>query len=91
MRSIRFCESISSAVLAAAGFSEAGSEFRFPPAEVIGGGGRVSPARLSRRIEGTGGATQFSGQGVTRTRGVRQARRELRVALRELVGERDGL
>ena len=91
MRSIRFCESDFERGSRSGGFSQAGSEFRFPPAEVIGGGGRVSPAPLSRRIEGTRGTTQFSGQRITRTRGLRQARRELRVALRELVGERDGL
>ena len=91
MRSIRFCESDFERGSRSGGFSQVGSEFRFPPAEVIGGGGRVSAAPLSRRIEGTRGTTQFSGQRITRTRGLRQARRELRVALRELVGERDGL
>ena len=91
MRSFRFCECDFERSSSGDGFSQVGTEFRFAPAEMLGRGGRVRPARLSRRIERSRGDTQFSGERVTRTRGLRQARRELRVPLRELVGERDGL
>ena len=58
---------------------------------MLGRGGRVRPASLSRRVEGSRCDTQLSGERVTRPSGLCQARRELRVPLRDLVGERDCL
>ena len=91
MRGFRFCQRVVERRSSGDGFSEIGTELRFAPAEVLGRGGRVCPARLSRLVERSRCDTQFGGERVARVRGLRQARRELRVPLRELVGEGDCL
>ena len=91
MRSFRFCERGVERSSSGDRFSQVVTEFRFAPAEMFGCGGRIGPASLSRLVERSRCDTQFSDARVTRQRGLRQARRELRVPLRELVGERDRL
>jgi len=91
VRSFRFCECAVERSSSGGGFSQVGTEFRFAPAEMLGRGGGVRPASLSRLGERSRCDSQFSGERVTRLSGLRQARRELRVPLRELVGESDCL
>ncbi len=91
MRSLGLRESVFERGSCGDGLSQGGAELRFAPAETLGRGSGVGPAGLPRRIEGTRCAAQFSGERITRPRGLRQARRELHVPLGQLVGERDGL
>jgi hypothetical protein len=91
MRSVRFRKGVGERRFSRDSFSQVGKELRFAAAEVIGRGDRVRPARLPRLLERRRCDTRFSGERVTRLSGLRQARRELRVPLRQLVGERHRL
>ena len=82
MRSLRLPESVFERGCCRDGLSQGGAEVRFAPAETLGRGSGVCPASLSRRIEGSRCATQFSGERITRPRRLRQTRRELHVPLR---------